>query len=90
MHLAEISVLRVQFLDEGTKRSRLGVDLVSKVADQAVQAVIRGFSSRQPLRLVAVIGRPERTSSPKLLRPRLHSAAQNFTVVNDGAESSYT
>ena len=47
-------------------------------------------------RLVFVVGavilltevRHERSSSPKLLRPRLNSAAQNFTVVNDGAESN--
>ena len=39
--------------------------------------------------VVVVFGRPERSSSPKLLRPRLNSAAQNFTVVNDGAESPY-
>ena len=37
--------------------------------------------------VVAVFGRPERSSSPKLLRPRLNSAAQNVTVANDGAES---
>ena len=46
----KISVLRVQFLDEGTKRSRLGLDLVSKVDGQAVQAVIPGFLPWQPLR----------------------------------------
>src|SRR5436190_13574311 len=40
--------------------------------------------------VVAVFGHPERSSSPKILRPRLNSAAQNFTVVNDGAESPYT
>ena len=39
--------------------------------------------------LIAVLRRPERSSSPKLLRPRLNSAAQNFTVVNDGAEFPY-
>ena len=38
--------------------------------------------------VVAVFGRPKRSSSPKLLRPRLNSAAQNVSVVNDGAESS--
>ena len=32
-----------------------------------------------------IFGRPEPSSSPKLLRPRLNSAAQNVTVVNDGA-----
>src|SRR5436190_18601991 len=40
--------------------------------------------------VVAVFGRPEHSLSPKLLQPRLNSAAQNFTVVNDGAESPYT
>ena len=40
--------------------------------------------------VVAVFGRHERSSPPKLLRPRLNSAAQYFTVVNDGAESPYT
>ena len=40
--------------------------------------------------VVAVFGCPERSSSPKLLRPRLNSPAQYFTVVNDGAESPYT
>ncbi|GFX56263.1 hypothetical protein TNCV_2241971 [Trichonephila clavipes] len=40
--------------------------------------------------VVAVFGRPERSTSPKLLRPRLNSAAQNFSVVNEGAESPYT
>src|SRR5436189_6488481 len=40
--------------------------------------------------VVAVFGRSERSSSPKLLRSRLNSAAQNFTVVNDGVESLYT
>ena len=40
--------------------------------------------------LVAVFGRPERSLSPKVLRPRLNSAAQNFTEVNDGAEFPYT
>ncbi|GFY36250.1 hypothetical protein TNCV_4846221 [Trichonephila clavipes] len=33
--------------------------------------------------VVAVFGRPERSSSPKHLQPRLNSAARNFTVVND-------
>ena len=37
-------VLRAQFLDEGTKRGRLGQDLGSKADGQAVQTVIRGFS----------------------------------------------
>lgn len=32
-----------------------------------------------------VFGRPEHASSPKLLRPRFNSAAQNFTLINDGA-----
>ncbi|CAH1389960.1 unnamed protein product [Nezara viridula] len=40
--------------------------------------------------VVAVFGRLERSSSPKLLQRRLNSAAQNFTVVNDGAEPPYT
>ena len=40
--------------------------------------------------VVTVFGRPERSSSPKLLRLCLNSAAQNFTVVNDGAEFPYT
>ena len=40
--------------------------------------------------IVAVFGRPERSLSPKLLQPRLNSAAQNFTVVNDSAEFPYT
>ena len=150
-HLKKTSVVRGQFLDEGPKRSRLGLDLVSMADGQAVQTVIHGFSPWRPLRCetaqtskrgtqradsflmpeswcnmwqtrsldifitsaisltlirrssspiwwtlamlssaVAVFGRPERSSSPKLLRPRLNSAAQNFTVVNDGALSPYT
>ena len=40
--------------------------------------------------VVAVFGRPKRLSSPELLRRRLNSATQNFTVVIDGAESPYT
>ena len=44
LHLTKISVLRAQFLDEGTKRSRLGLDLVIKADGQAVQTVIREFS----------------------------------------------
>ncbi|GFV41678.1 uncharacterized protein TNCV_3628291 [Trichonephila clavipes] len=40
--------------------------------------------------VVVVFGRPGRSSSPKLLRPRLNSAAQTFIVVNDDAESPYT
>ena len=31
-----LNLLRAQFLDEGTKRSRLGLDLVSKADGQAV------------------------------------------------------
>ena len=40
--------------------------------------------------IVAVFGRPESSSSPKLLRPRLNSAAQNVTLVNAGVKSPYT
>ncbi|KAG7301491.1 hypothetical protein JYU34_014457 [Plutella xylostella] len=40
--------------------------------------------------VIAFFGRPERSSSPKLLRPRFNSAAQNFTVVNDGEDSPCT
>ena len=46
----KISVLRAQFLDEKTKRSHLGLDLVSKTDGQAVQTVIRGFSPWQQMR----------------------------------------
>ena len=52
--MTKISVLRAQFLDEGTKRSRLGLDLVSKVDGQAVQTVIRGFSPWQQLKCETV------------------------------------
>ena len=54
LHLTKISVLRTQFLDEGTKRSRLGLDLVSKANGQAIQTVIRGFSPWQQLRCETV------------------------------------
>ncbi|GFU80125.1 hypothetical protein TNCV_580051 [Trichonephila clavipes] len=40
--------------------------------------------------VVAVFVRPERSSSPKLLRPRSNSAAQNFTVIIDGAKRAHT
>ncbi|GFU34173.1 hypothetical protein TNCV_3199651 [Trichonephila clavipes] len=40
--------------------------------------------------VVAIFGRPERSSSPKLLQPRLNSAAHNFAEVNNGAESPNT
>ena len=50
LHLTKISVLRAQFLDERTKWSRLGVDLVSKADGRAVQSVIREFSPWQQLR----------------------------------------
>lgn len=36
--------------------------------------------------VAAVSGCPEHTSASKLLPPPLSLAAQNFTVVNDGAE----
>ena len=54
LHLTKISVLRAQFLDEGTRRSRLGLDLVSRADGQAVRSVIRGFSPWQPLRCETV------------------------------------
>ena len=54
LHLTKISVLRAQFLDKGTKRSRLRLDLVSEANGQAVQTVIRGFSSWQQLRCETV------------------------------------
>ena len=50
----KISVLRAQFLHEGTKKSRLGLDLVSKADGPAVQTIIRGFSPWQPLRCETV------------------------------------
>ena len=50
LHLTKISDLRVQFLNEVTKRSRLGLDPVSKADGEAVQTVIREFSSWQQLR----------------------------------------
>ena len=43
-HLKKTSMLRGQFLDEGTKRNRLGLDLVSMADGQAVQTVIHRFS----------------------------------------------
>ena len=49
-HLKKTSVLRGQFLDEGTKRSRFGLDLGSMAYGQAVQTVIHGFSPWRPLR----------------------------------------
>ncbi|GFX20658.1 transposable element Tcb2 transposase [Trichonephila clavipes] len=36
--------------------------------------------------VVAVFGRPERSSSPKLLRPRLNSTTQNFTVTGSAGQ----
>ncbi|GFU27715.1 hypothetical protein TNCV_516071 [Trichonephila clavipes] len=54
LHLTKIFALRVQFLDEGTKRSRFGLDMVSKEDAQVVQTVIRGFSPWQPLRCETV------------------------------------
>lgn len=40
----------IQFLDEGTTRSCLGLDLISKADSQPVQTINRGFSPWQPLR----------------------------------------
>ena len=52
----KISVLSAQFLDEGTKRSRLGLDLVSKADGQPIQTVIRGFSPWKQLRCLGETG----------------------------------
>ncbi|GFV80725.1 hypothetical protein TNCV_4618871 [Trichonephila clavipes] len=54
LHLTKLSIIRTQFLDDGTNISRLGLDLVSKVDGQAVETVIRGFSPWQPLRCETV------------------------------------
>ncbi|GFT72654.1 hypothetical protein NPIL_195341, partial [Nephila pilipes] len=37
--------------------------------------------------MVTVLGRPERSLSPKLVLPHLSSTVQKFSMVNDGAET---